>query len=64
MPFIDNSHFGENYSLPLIFLLFLFSPCSGTPGNKIDPAGPLIKYLDKVTQAILGNDAEMLKVIF
>ncbi|WAR20078.1 TAF6L-like protein [Mya arenaria] len=33
----------------------------GTPGNKVEPGGPLMKYFDKITQAVLGNDEEMMK---
>jgi len=34
----------------------------GTPGNKVEAGSSLLKYFEKITQAVLGNDAEMMKV--
>lgn len=30
-------------------------------GNKVEPSGTLLKYFDKITQAVLGFDSEMMK---
>ncbi|XP_052272350.1 TAF6-like RNA polymerase II p300/CBP-associated factor-associated factor 65 kDa subunit 6L isoform X1 [Dreissena polymorpha] len=33
----------------------------GTPGNKFDAGGVLMRYFEWITQAVLGNDMEMMK---
>ena len=33
-------------------------------GNKVELSAALMKYFDKITQAVLGLDSEMMKVRF